>query len=973
MFNLTTTPLISILIRSTGRPELAVAFESIAKQTYSNIEVLVADATGSGAISLPGNFCFPVRIVAKGERLNRSQAANLLLAELAGQFALFLDDDDWLLPEHIERLFAALAAKPDAVLAYAGVSCVECPPDEGIPVAENIREVRRFDDAFNPTRLLVENYLPIHAVLFRSDVLATDNAPSFDTSFDLFEDWDFWLQFLLLGDFVHVSGVSAFYRVHPNAGAGVHFQGALEAENALDRIIGKWRERWTIEQLHDLFGYVRTVTTLEDKLENISKSLSFSDFDQRQKNLQHEQLTSQHEQLTSQHEQLTSQHEQLTSQQELERQAYEQELGKLAVQRDLERKQHTEELEILRSKYESSHSWRLTLPLRALRRCFSSSGSDNLQASIADRALTLLTRCYRLPLLQPVIRHIPFTWKHRLRNLLLQTGRRNPISRAASADFSAKNISLTPKISIIIPVYDHAQYIEQAIRSALEQDWENLEVIVVNDASPDPRVRAILDRLECETDLIIVHNETNMGICYTQNRALVKSSGDIIAFLDCDDYLTSDAISLCLKHWENDTIYLHSGRINIDKSGNEINRINFESLPRKDYFAENLQAMYATHLKMIRRDAFSRVGLFDHRFDSAQDYEMLMRIAFHYPSSSFVHVPAFVYHHRLHAEQATETRKQTQAKMTRQIQHEARLRQAIREGKYARFLSFIMLSYGKHSQTLKAIQGLKATVNVPHEIILYDNGSTAETVDFLKTQIEGQFESVKVIYGNRNLGPAQGRRVALEHASGEWFIVFDNDEIPEPGWLEELLLRAEVNENVGAVCCRVVFPDQNLQFSGGKVNQLGDNIIDLGLYDRGLRYDDLQTCEFRVVDWSPIGATLFTQNIAPYLHDGYPNVFEDAGVSFALRKAGKVLLNAPGALVWHEHVTFQPQTEMRQKYINDRYNPTLMLKSIASFYSENALIIHDEYIWRENGLSNMTRPQLIARLENLANTRVVFN
>ena len=74
-----------------------------------------------------------------------------LLAELAGQFALFLDDDDWLLPEHIERLFAALAAKPDAVLAYAGVSCVECPPDEGIPVAENIRELSLIH-IYEPTR-----------------------------------------------------------------------------------------------------------------------------------------------------------------------------------------------------------------------------------------------------------------------------------------------------------------------------------------------------------------------------------------------------------------------------------------------------------------------------------------------------------------------------------------------------------------------------------------------------------------------------------------------------------------------------------------------------------------------------------------------------------------------------------------------------------------------------------------------------
>ena len=70
-------------------------------------------------------------------------------------------------------------------------------------------------------------------------------------------------------------------------------------------------------------------------------------------------------------------------------------------------------------------------------------------------------------------------------------------------------------------------------------------------------------------------------------------------------------------------------------------------------------------------------------------------------------------------------------------------------------------------------------------------------------------------------------------------------------------------------------------------------------------------------------------------------------MSFALKKQGLKLLNAPGALVWHDHITFQPKVEMREQYMRDRYNPKMMLKSVASFYKENRLIIYDEYIWRE--------------------------
>src|SRR5690606_28194525 len=118
----------------------------------------------------------------------------------------------------------------------------------------------------------------------------------------------------------------------------------------------------------------------------------------------------------------------------------------------------------------------------------------------------------------------------------------------------------------------------------------------------------------------------NEGISASQNWLLIASTGDVIAFLDCDDYLADNAIETAMNAWRNDTVYLHTGRINIDENGQEVNRISFEHLPRQDYFSENLDRMFATHLKLIHRDAFAKVGLFDPRFDSAQDYDMLMRI-----------------------------------------------------------------------------------------------------------------------------------------------------------------------------------------------------------------------------------------------------------------------------------------------------------------------------------------------------------
>lgn len=585
--------------------------------------------------------------------------------------------------------------------------------------------------------------------------------------------------------------------------------------------------------------------------------------------------------------------------------------------------------------------------------------------------LNIATKFYRWPAGGIVMQKIPFYFKRNIRNILVRNAsldNKTDVKKKIEKDVifnASRPFNSAPLISIVIPIYNHAEYIKKCIQSALNQTWDHFEVIVVNDASSDPRVSEILQEFANDPKLIIINNNINKGISESQNIAIIKSVGDVIGFLDCDDFLAPNALEICVKAWQENTVYMHTGRNNVNEDDQLINRINFESLPRLDYFAENLRSMYATHFKLIRRDAFARVGMFDPRFDAAQDYDMLMRIAFYYPSSSFLHIPDFLYYHRIHAEQATEKQRARQKELTEIIQNEAKLRASIRQGIYKRFISIIMLSYGKHSQTLEALRSIGSTISIPHEIILYDNGSSKETVDFIKNTIDGKFSNVKVFYGERNLGPAQGRRVALEKASGEWFIIFDNDEIPEPGWLEELLLRAESYSDVGAVCCRVVFPDRKLQFSGGRVDYVDndDIVIDLALYDRGTMFDDLESCIFREVDWCPIGATLFTLNIASYLHEGYPNTFEDAGVSFALKKKGLRLLNAPGALVWHEHITFQPDAEMRERYMKDRYNPRLMLKSVASFYKENKLLIRDEYIWRENNLYTVSRQSLLEKLD----------
>lgn len=220
-------PLVSVLIRSSDRASLPQALDSAAAQSYGKLELVLVNVTGRPHTPLPPLWHGrPLRVVEPGGALPRAQAANALLDAAQGDWLLFLDDDDSLLPEHLARLVAALDARSDAVAAYAGVACLG--PD-GQPARA------AYDRPFSRRQLLAGNFLPIHAVLFSRTRAAICR---FDTTLDLFEDWDFWLQVSRLGNFVHVPGVSAIYNMG-GEGSGV-FEAGRDTVRSHAAVLSKW-------------------------------------------------------------------------------------------------------------------------------------------------------------------------------------------------------------------------------------------------------------------------------------------------------------------------------------------------------------------------------------------------------------------------------------------------------------------------------------------------------------------------------------------------------------------------------------------------------------------------------------------------------------------------------------------------------------------------------------------------------------
>lgn len=106
------------------------------------------------------------------------------------------------------------------------------------------------------------------------------------------------------------------------------------------------------------------------------------------------------------------------------------------------------------------------------------------------------------------------------------------------------------KVSIIIPVYNVSQYIARCLTSALEQTWDNLEIILVNDCTPDDSVDIIKQVLSTSSRKEIVtlleHTHTQ-GPSAARNTGIKKAVGDYLFFLDSDDYLPKNSIELLAK------------------------------------------------------------------------------------------------------------------------------------------------------------------------------------------------------------------------------------------------------------------------------------------------------------------------------------------------------------------------------------------------------------------------------------------
>ena len=123
------------------------------------------------------------------------------------------------------------------------------------------------------------------------------------------------------------------------------------------------------------------------------------------------------------------------------------------------------------------------------------------------------------------------------------------------------------KITVIIPMYNTEEYIERCIKSAINQTYKNLEIIIVNDGSTDNSLQ-ICERLKKEDDRIKIINQENKGVSGARNTGLEAATGEYIGFIDSDDFLEENMYEKLMGYIEEYDADLASARAYmIDRNG----------------------------------------------------------------------------------------------------------------------------------------------------------------------------------------------------------------------------------------------------------------------------------------------------------------------------------------------------------------------------------------------------------------------
>lgn len=202
---------------------------------------------------------------------------------------------------------------------------------------------------------------------------------------------------------------------------------------------------------------------------------------------------------------------------------------------------------------------------------------------------------------------------------------------------------MSPRVSIVLPVYNGAEHLRESIGSVLAQTFGDWELIIVDDASTDDSLAVALEAAARDARIRVISNERNLRLPASLNEGFAEARGDYWTWTSHDNEYLSAALSEMVDVLDADPscgmVYADFARVS--EVGEILEEVRLQSADRLPY-GNCIGACFLYRAELARQ-----VGEYSTRLELVEDYDYWLRMA---SRTRLCHIPCVLYHYRVHKE-----------------------------------------------------------------------------------------------------------------------------------------------------------------------------------------------------------------------------------------------------------------------------------------------------------------------------------
>ncbi|MEO8672522.1 MAG: glycosyltransferase family 2 protein [Tahibacter sp.] len=402
----------------------------------------------------------------------------------------------------------------------------------------------------------------------------------------------------------------------------------------------------------------------------------------------------------------------------------------------------------------------------------------------------------------------------------------------ANLAIAAQKVANGPKFSLVVPVYNTPeQWLRRCLDSVFAQAYENWELCIADDASTSPHVRSLLSEYEQRDKRVhVAYRDTNGHISAASNSALEFATGDYVVLLDHDDEIPAHALYMVAERLQRQPRLklIYSDEDKIDERGQR-----YDPYFKPDWNPDLFHGQnFVCHLGVYSTELVRQVGGFRLGYEGSQDFDLALRCIERIDPDQIGHIPHVLYHWRSVAGStalAGNEKDYTQAASLRALRdHFDRTGCgiSIEPGKNGYFrprhplpatrpsVCLIVPTRDRVNLLKTCVQSTLAVTDYPNfEILIVDNQSS-EAATFAYFESLALEPRVRVVHFDAPFNFSAINNFAAEHVDSDLIGLVNNDiEVIHADWLSEMVSHA-IRPEIGAVGCKLYYPDGRLQHAG---------------------------------------------------------------------------------------------------------------------------------------------------------------